>query len=229
MKHDHLFTSRHLIGAECFVHRSRFTRGVLGALDVVGVPGAGALASLLQPIPPTGRTNGAGGRIDLNALLMDPRSAARNAARATLDNPCPGIGSVRGPGGTCIQLGDLFPGGAPAVIPRPEVGTMNGGDLVEVGGEAVIGAFGMPAMTPDIVGAVMDANGNLNPIRRCPAGVLGKDNLCYLKIPNSFRKWPRAARPPVSGSDAKCIRRAASATKRVERLAKSVGLKTKKR
>ncbi len=103
---------------------------------------------------------------------------------------------------------------------------------IEFGDEsvAVVGSFGMPAMKPALVGLIVRADGSQHPVRRCPRGsVLGKDNLCYMKIPNSFRKWPRAARPPVSASDAKCIRRAASATKRVERLAKSVGLRTKKR
>ncbi len=97
-------------------------------------------------------------------------------------------------------------------------------------GEAVIGAFGMPALVPAVVGQIANRVGVISNILRCPRGaVLGKDDLCYNKIPNSFRKWPRAPRAPVTAADAKCIRRAASAKGRVERLAKSVGLKTSKR
>ncbi len=106
----------------------------------------------------------------------------------------------------------------------------SGGTAVATGGgEAVVGAFGMAALVPRIVGAIEDHHGELRPIRRCPRGsVLGKDDLCYMKIPNSFRKWPKAPRAPVTANDAKCIRKAASATARVERLAKSVGLHTSK-
>jgi hypothetical protein len=61
---------------------------------------------------------------------------------------------------------------------------------------------------------------------RCPPGlVLGKDNRCYAKgtIPRKFRKWVPAKRPPVSASDAACIRRANAAVNRVKKLAQSTG------
>lgn len=119
----------------------------------------------------------------------------------------------------------VLPGGDPFLTlaaPPQEVATGQG--------VAVIGAFGQPAMLPMQVGVVMDHHGQPQPIRRCDRGlVLGKDNLCYAKISNKDRKWPKAARPPVTAEDAKCIRRAAAATSRVKRLAKSVGLQTKKR
>jgi len=159
---------------------------------------------------------------------------------------CPGIGSIRLPNGTCLNLGDLGPGGAPAVTPGRVVDFVHthestgrththfvedrvtGTDLVTTGGDAgaaVIGMFGMAAMEPAIVGSIMDHHGNLNPVRRCMRGtVLGHDDLCYHKIPNNLRKWPKKARAPFSAADAKIVRKAAAARGRVATLAKDVGL-----
>jgi len=91
-------------------------------------------------------------------------------------------------------------------------------------GEAVVGAFGMPAMVPD------------EEVRRmlvCPTGmVLGTDDLCYpkgvLSARNLHRKWRRPARAPVTAGDAKAIRTAARARERVLKLAKDVGLHASK-
>ena len=143
---------------------------------------------------------------------------AHGTPQALVAGPeCPGAFSVKNPVGPgCIDLLALPPGGDPALTP--------GADFF---GEAVVGAFGMAALQPAIVGSITDKDGNVNAIRRCPAGtVLGRDNLCYNKLPANWRKWPKAARAPVTAADAKCIRRAASATKRVARLAKAVGLTT---
>ncbi len=122
-----------------------------------------------------------------------------------------------------IDPGAFLPGGDPGIgfVPR---------ETTTAVGEAVIGAFDMPAIVPEVVGTIRRRDGSTGPILHCPPGsVLGRDDLCYMGLTNKWRKWPKASRPPVSASDAKCIRRAASATKRVERLAKSVGLKTRKR
>lgn len=88
------------------------------------------------------------------------------------------------------------------------------------GFEAVVGAFGMPAMVPEE---------EMRTTLVCPRGmVLGDDDLCYSKavLPkrSKFRKWRGQARPPVSAADARCIRRAAAAKERVLQLAKDVGL-----
>lgn len=114
-------------------------------------------------------------------------------------------------GDSCITLGDLFPGGDPGVTPA--------------GGNAVMGAFGLPAMTPVTQSRI---------VRNCgPGMVLGKDNLCYprsiLSRRSKFRKWRQPPRPPVTSGDVKAIRRAARAKKRVKGLAKDVGFSCKKR
>lgn len=108
------------------------------------------------------------------------------------------------------------------------------GQTLARGGQAVVGAFGMPAMEPDIVGVVEDRNGVRQPIRRCMAGmVLGKDDLCYPKQVlgrrGKWRKHPAPAKAPVTAEDAKAIRKAASAKNRVKKLAGDVGFTCKKR
>jgi len=75
-------------------------------------------------------------------------------------------------------------------------------------GEAVMGAFGMPALVPQIVGSRTRADGTTGPIRKCPRGtVLATDNLCY-NAPGRFRKWKKGTPPFLTGGDVSCLRRA---------------------
>lgn len=128
---------------------------------------------------------------------------------------CPD-GTIPGPAGTCL---DLFPGGS-----------MSGAGMVVTEGEAVIGAFNLPARVPAIVGEL--ANGT--PIRRCPRRhVLGLDNLCYVKgtITRQFRKWVPTAKAPVTAYDAKMMRRygaGGSKAKAAKKLAQEAGYSCKK-
>lgn len=91
-------------------------------------------------------------------------------------------------------------------------------------GQAVVGAFGMPAMVPEQVQRVMLDCG--------PGMVLGTDDLCYpksvLSSRNKNRKWRRAPKPTVSRADERAIRKAAAARDRVLQLAKDVGLHASK-
>ncbi len=122
-------------------------------------------------------------------------------------------------GNRCVKTGIVgtiqqwVPGGQTGVLPEavPEVGY----------GEAVIGAFGVPAMVPAQVGQTQ-----YGPILRCPTGaVLGKDNLCYQKgtISNKQRKWPKPARPLLTGGDMKTLRRAKTLEGRVKRAWSAAG------
>jgi len=91
-------------------------------------------------------------------------------------------------------------------------------------GQAVVGAFGMPAMVPET---------EMVRTLRCPRGmVLGTDDLCYpkgvLSSRNLHRKWRRPPRPTISAGDARAIRVAAAAKDRVLKLAKDVGLHASK-
>ena len=91
----------------------------------------------------------------------------------------------------------------------------------DVYGQAVMGAFGRPALQPYVYS---------QPVRRCPPGlVLGKDGLCYDKIANKDRMWPRGPRPFMTGSDMKALRKAASLKQRVKKLAQDTGWSCRKR
>lgn len=99
------------------------------------------------------------------------------------------------------------------------------------GGQAQMGAFGIPAVAPTVVGQRQSNNGTV-PIRECPTGtVLGKDNLCYAKgsIPMKFRKWRPAKKAPITAADAAAIRKADRAKTRVKKLAGAVGFSCRKR
>lgn len=127
---------------------------------------------------------------------------------ALAGNPCPT--GFEWDGSRCVQTG--VRGTIERFLPGGETGT--GADVY---GQAVIGAFGKPALVPFV---------EAQPTRRCPPGaVLGKDNLCYDRrsIRNSDRKWPKPPKPPITVADRKAIRRAASAQNRVKRLAGDVG------
>lgn len=162
-------------------------------------------------------------------------------------------GVLPGPVGTAVStIGRLLPGGGTQVLPagggfgfapgcpegfrvdangrcvREGIGGaierfLPGGQtgVLGQGGTAVIGAFGTPGVLPAQVGVI-----NGNPIFRCPrAMVLGADNVCYAKgsLPRQFRKWKPGTRPAVSGGDVRAIRQAASAKRRVKKLAQNVG------
>lgn len=141
-----------------------------------------------------------------------PTPSTNGSTTAVVPATCP-PGTVK-VGNTCVSPGDVFPGGAPL--------------FTEAGGQAVVGAFGLPALSPTIVGSVAGRNG-VSPIRRCPRGmVLGFDELCYPKavLPrrSRFRKHKGAVRPPMTGADAAALRRIGSLKNRVRELANDAGM-----
>jgi len=99
----------------------------------------------------------------------------------------------------------MLPGGSTGVLPQGSGGY----------GEAVVGAFGVPALVPAQVGQI-----NGGPILRCPTGaVLGKDNLCYMKgsIPSKYRKWRPGPRPLLTGGEMKMLRKINTLENKVKR------------
>lgn len=128
-------------------------------------------------------------------------------------DPCrPGTVRV---GNQCVAIGDAFPGGNPMLTPA--------------GDRAVIGGFGLPAVTPAVVGQVFNKRGELSMIRRCPSMmVLGRDELCYPKalLPrrSKLRKHRPPPRPPMTGADAAALRRIGTLQNRVKGLARDAGL-----
>lgn len=111
-------------------------------------------------------------------------------------------------GSTCVATspGAAFPGGQPLTLPT-------GGTVVQKGG------------TPMGVGVSPEVRSETR--RRCPPKyVLAVDGNCYPKamVPKAWRLWKPKPRPPVTAGDAKAIRKAASAKRRVQKLGKRVGL-----
>jgi len=135
-------------------------------------------------------------------------SSTAVALTGSTAGPCPGIFSVRGPGGTCIDISALPPGGRPAVTPRAgvvETGFTPGS--MEVGG-AVMGRFGA-ALTPG--SRIIDR-------AICLRGmVLGNDGLCYNSkgFRNSDRMWPRGRKPLLTGGEMRAISVASRAATRL--------------
>ena len=117
-------------------------------------------------------------------------------------------------GTQCIATG--ITGTVQRILPGGQTGTG-----VDVYGQAVMGSFGRPALQPYVAQQV---------VRRCPRGtVLGKDGLCYDKIANGDRMWPRGPRPMMTGGEMKTLRKADALKKKVKRLATSSGFTCRKR
>lgn len=209
----------------------RSSRGSLGTSFLT--PGGGPF-----PLQPSNGGGGGGGIIDElidigSDFIRDRLGIGGGGGTNTAGGGQPGTGNnlvntggpaacpegtFRVPGlGTCL---DLQPGGA-----------TQGAGVVVSGGEAVVGAFNLPARVPEIVGVMADGN----PIRRCPKRhVLGLDNLCYVKgtITRQFRKWVPSAKPPVSAHDAKMMRkygRGGSKAKAAKKLAMEAGFACKQK
>lgn len=191
---------------------------VIGGTDITG--GGGGI-----PIPGTGVEIGVPDILNIIDRIRGggrdkPGSSAPTTSGLVPNQPasnCP-PGTFRLPGvGTCV---DLVPGGS-----------TSGAGMVVTPGEAVQGAFGLPAFMPAIVGQLADGG----VIRRCPRRtVLGMDDKCYVKgtIPRQFRKWPPDAKPPVSAYDARMMRtygRGGSKAKAAARLAQQAGYSTKQK
>ena len=187
-------------------------------------PNAGLFAGTQQSSDLCAILRGAGLPCDRGGLIA--------AGTQGIINLFAGSDTQGGPSASCPP--PLVPDNATGqcVSPGSPADTSMGGVTTTGYGDAVMGLFGVPALRPAIVGQRTNARGETVPIRQCPPGVvLGKDNLCYAKgsIPNKMRKWPKAAKPPITAADAKAIRKAASAKNRVKKLAGSVGFTCKKR
>jgi len=151
---------------------------------------------------------------------------------STIDQIIRGLGGIAGATGLTDSCTSLLFSLPPDIAGYQKCKNAGGTGLIEKGvqllpgtqqGEATIGAFGTPARKPVK---------RSREVAVCGAGfILGKDGLCYVKgtIPRQFRKWRPETRPPLTAADAKAIRRAAGAKKRVKKLASSVGLSTSAR
>jgi len=168
-----------------FVHKR-----IIGAVSgfVTGGP-AGAAAGFIRGGRPPGP-----GSVATSGGFGVPRS---------LDDGCPP--GQRRSGTDCVTAG--FKGALQRTIPFGATGTIS-----DVTGEAVMGAFNVPATVPAQVGSIERHDGVVSPILRCPRGqVLATDNLCYakgIKGLAAFRKWKPAAKGFLPRRDVACLRRA---------------------
>jgi len=150
-------------------------------------------------------------------------SPAISEARFRCANPVPG----QDPGNIIVNPPFIGgPGVGVSLVPtQPMVPSAQAGE-----GVAVIGAFGVAAMTPFIVGAIMDHHGVLQPVRRCLAGaVLGRDNLCYpSNMKGLQRKWPRHKCSSPLDKKLKALKAAGSAVTSLKGSLKGTGFKISK-
>lgn len=114
--------------------------------------------------------------------------------------------------GECVKIQQRLP----AFLPGGETG---------LGGRAVAGAFGMPAIEPVIF---------LREHRECPkAMVLGEDDLCYpravLRRDSRFRKWKPGARPILTGGQRRAISKARTAVTTARDAIAGLGVTVKKK
>ena len=195
-----------------FVHRR--VLGAIGGFVTGGPPGAaagffggggggngGAVTS------PGGPSSAFGPNV--GNTCNPPYTRHPTTGRCTLDRADTGVGTevgTRPTEGWRARLERFFPGGETGT----EVATEGYGD-------AVIGAFGIPALEPAIVGAVQRRDGTMAPIRRCPPGlVLATDELCYAKGTKGLaahRKWKPSGACFLPPRDVKALRRAVAIRK----------------
>jgi len=146
---------------------------------------------------------------------LDPSSTIFRELASTSGTAC-GPGMARDSRGNCVSEETL--GGVRSVIARLLPGGSTGRALETSTefGDAVLGAFNIPALEPAIVGDIQRNDGSTALIRRCPRGmVLGRDELCYpreiLRRNSRFRKHRPGPRPILTGGQRSAIREAKSA------------------
>lgn len=140
--------------------------------------GFGAATDIIR-----GFTGGGGGGGTAGQTASDlARRALELAVPGGATGSCPGMFSVRGPDGRCINIGSALPGGDPFITQQ-----VNG-----QGGVAVNGRFG----TGNVPIAVSSTK-----LRCAPGQVLGKDDICYDNLPKKDRKWNPGTPPLFTGGE----------------------------
>jgi len=210
-----------------FVHKSRFTRGLIGL--ATGGPLAGATAF----VAPSRRSRP---RAPVNALVPDSGGGCAHtfggrqarvspitglceivsaAAAQSAGGCCPGIQWVLSTNGMCRNV--LTGATQPQVPCDGGGGTTGGGGggVFEGGGAAVMGQYGA-ALHPSVA--------SVRTLDCLPGMVLGTDELCYNKrdLTNKERKWPRGRRPLLTGGDRNAITQAARAARAIQRTEKQL-------
>lgn len=177
--------------------RDLFGTGVTGQ-DIIDVGGA-----VLDWFGGRGGGGGGGGGQTIPTKELVPTGGT--------GDECPGF-SVHVPGIGCVNLGDLGPGGPPAVT-----GTVSGG----VNGK--FEGFGPP--TKGMYGVGITPRVEARTVRRCPEGfALGDDGVCYDNLHRNSprRMWPMGQKPLLTPGDRAAIRKAKAAATKLSRSKKSL-------
>jgi len=197
------------------------SRGALGIVSRAGIPVVSGAAGLARGVLFGGRGSAAPfptvSSIDLGGLPVGGIPGLGNCQPGFVWNPIIGkcLATSLGPVGAAPQ-----PGGSGAPASAPGMGKFLCRTLPDAtkvcdvsfgGSTAVMGQYGA-ALTPA---------GFNTWVTRCPTGMkLGKDGLCYNKLANSERKWPKGRAPLLTGGDMRCISKASTAAKKLERTTK---------
>lgn len=193
--------------ARNFIHKSRFTRGLIGGITggLTGGPGGviGGFSAGFAPRRPSRRRGGS---------PRAPRTRTTRAARprvsrqpaitlAAVPLASTPLSSRRCPrgqkriAGVCVDLGAAAPGGDPL--------------FSAASGAAIMGRYGA-GLTP---------LGESRVVLDClPGMVLGTDDICYNKrdLRNNERKWPKGRRPLGTPGEMAALSKAASFGRRME-------------
>ncbi len=155
-------------------------------------------------------------------------SSSKNAAGTTTpSNTAASQSPTCQPGYTwdgqkCVATG--ISGAVQQVLPGGKTGTQ-----ADIYGNAVLGAFGHPAIEPAQVGVVAKNDGSTGPIYRCPRGTrLGADNLCYAKGTKGVMWKYKHHRPLITRREVTALRALEKLERTMERLAPRAGLKVTK-
>lgn len=177
-------------GAAPFVHEPLHQQPIAEDGPVAGIDWGGVIGDLGREL--------IGGLTGGRATPSEPAQGSPAIPGSLTGQPsgCP-PGTIRIPGTLqCVSPGDMWPGGAPGVVPTSPA----------------------PMTAPGMLGAVQPQATQQRRLR-CPRGyVLGADELCYHRsaISNKQRKWPKGRKPLLTGGDLNAISRAARAAGRMK-------------
>lgn len=158
--------------------------------DVFGIPGSGGVIQTL-------------GTQAIQALTGG--GSETPTQETPVPGECPGAGSIMVAGVGCVNIGDLFPGGNPAITDPVSAGMA---DTMAHQGELARGRYG--------VGVVPTVQARAT--RKCPPKMkLGDDGLCYRNLLRSQRRWDPGMKPLMTGGDRAAIRRAAKVAGALDR------------
>lgn len=152
---------------------------------------------------------GGGGQLQPPTTFGPPLPSADPLGLA---GDCPGLFSVKLPDGRCLNLGDIAPGGDPAVTGQ-----------APTNGIAPTAGFGQPVNGRHGVGIMPRVEAMA--VRRCPKGMaLGNDGVCYdgLGRNSPKREWPMGMKPLLTPGERNAIRIAGRAAGKLARSKKTL-------